>query len=93
MQPDLFIDEQDRLVIRDEPKLKTTLAALPQRPWIAAYWVKEATGKSYASIGRLRELGVLTYRVDVGPKGSPRYTYLRDSVVAWIKASYVPGRY
>lgn len=93
VQPDMFIDARDRLIIRDEPKLRSTLAALPQDLYVAAYFVKRATGMSYASLGRLREMGVLSAIRWIGPKGSPRYKYQRESVVNWIRASFVAGQY
>ena len=93
VQPDMFIDEKDRLVIESEPKLRSTLAALPQDLYIPAYFVKQATGMSYSSIGRLREMGILSAIRTVGKQGAPRYRYQRESVVAWIQASFMPGKY
>lgn len=93
MQLDIFIDRRDRLVISSEPKLRSTLAALPQDLYISAYFVKRATGMSYSSIGRLREMGVLSAIRTFGKHGAPRYKYQRESVVAWIQSSFIPGKY
>ncbi len=84
LQPDLFIEVDERLLIKDNPALKVIADALPQRPIIKAYQIAEVLPVSTNTIYNwIRQMKFEYIDLTTGDERS-RYGIYRKSFLEFL---------